>query len=113
MAVLPADHYIAQTHAYRKIVATALNVAREPGRMVVLGIPPTRPETGFGYIERTEPTIGAYGIPVYPVHRFAENRRWKPQWNIWLPEITSGTRGCFFGGCRPFSTSCRNICREP
>lgn len=72
MAVLPADHYIAQTRAYQKIVATALNVAREPGRMVVLGIPPTRPETGFGYIERTEPTIGAHGILVYPVRRFAE-----------------------------------------
>jgi mannose-1-phosphate guanylyltransferase len=72
MAVLPADHYIQETEAYRKIVSTALNVAREPGRMVVLGIPPTRPETGFGYIERMEATIGANGIPVYPVRRFAE-----------------------------------------
>jgi mannose-1-phosphate guanylyltransferase len=72
MAVLPADHYIEQTHEYQKIVSTALNVAREPGRMVVLGIPPTRPETGFGYIERMEATIGAQGIPIYPVRRFAE-----------------------------------------
>ena len=72
MAVLPADHYIAQAAEYRKIVSTALKVAREPGRMVVLGIPPTRPETGFGYIERSEATIGAHGIPVYPVKRFAE-----------------------------------------
>ena len=52
LAVLPADHYIAQPEKYRKIVSAALDVAREPGRMVVLGIPPTRPETGFGYIER-------------------------------------------------------------
>ena len=59
MAVLPADHYIAEARKYREIVAAALNVAREPGRMVVLGIPPTRPETGFGYIERLEPAIGA------------------------------------------------------
>jgi mannose-1-phosphate guanylyltransferase len=40
--------------------------------MVVLGIPPTHPETGFGYIERKEATIGADGTPVYPVRRFAE-----------------------------------------
>jgi mannose-1-phosphate guanylyltransferase len=72
MAVLPADHFIAQPQAYQKIVATALRVAREPGRMVVLGIPPTRPDTGFGYIERTEATIGANGTPVYPVRRFTE-----------------------------------------
>src|ERR1700746_2913773 len=51
MAVLPADHYIAEPRKYREIVAAALHVAREPGRMVVLGIPPRRPETGFVYIE--------------------------------------------------------------
>ncbi len=72
MAVLPADHYIAQTSKYQKIVGAALHVAHEPGRMVVLGIPPTRPETGFGYIERTGTAIGSNEIPVYPVRRFAE-----------------------------------------
>src|SRR5215510_14555019 len=72
MAVLPADHYIKEISAYQKIVRTALDVAKTSGRMVVLGIPPTRPETGFGYIERMEPTIGADGTPVYPVRRFAE-----------------------------------------
>jgi len=72
MAVLPADHYIAQTRKYQKIVAAALNVAREPARMVVLGIPPTRPETGFGYVERMEPAIRKNGVAAYPVRRFAE-----------------------------------------
>ena len=72
MAVLPADHYIRDVARYQKIVRTALEVAKKPGRMVVLGIPPTHPETGFGYIERMEPTIGADGTPVYPVRRFAE-----------------------------------------
>src|SRR5205823_10838517 len=72
MAVLPADHYIAQISDYQKIVLSALKVAREPGCMVVLGIPPTRPETGYGYIESMEATIDANGIPVFPVRRFAE-----------------------------------------
>jgi mannose-1-phosphate guanylyltransferase len=70
--VLPADHYIKDTSGYQKIVRTALDVARKPGRMVVLGIPPTHPETGFGYIEKMPATIGADGTPVYPVRRFAE-----------------------------------------
>jgi len=72
MAVLPADHYIAEPRKYREIAAAALHVARKPLRMVVLGIPPTRPETGFGYIERMEPAIGVNGVTAYPVRRFAE-----------------------------------------
>lgn len=72
MAVLPADHYIAQPEKYRGIVVAALNVAREPGRMVVLGIPPTRPETGFGYIERMGEPLASNGCPVFAVRRFRE-----------------------------------------
>src|SRR5258708_31273955 len=47
LAVLPADHYIANPERYRIIVRAALDVARRKGRMVVLGIPPTPPKTGF------------------------------------------------------------------
>ena len=80
MAVLPADHYIARPDRYRRIVRAALEVAREPGRMVVLGIPPTRPETGFGYIERAPASgrkgrraaLRSRGFPVYVVRRFTE-----------------------------------------
>jgi len=40
--------------------------------MVVFGIPPTRPETGFGYIERVGEPISANGFPVFAVKRFTE-----------------------------------------
>jgi mannose-1-phosphate guanylyltransferase len=107
MAVLPADHYIEQVEAYRKIVRTALDVARKPGRMVVLGIPPTRPETGFGYIERTEATIGADGVPVYPVRRFAE----KPALETAKEYLASGNyqwnAGMFFWRVRTFLEALR------
>jgi mannose-1-phosphate guanylyltransferase len=72
MAVLPADHYVAKAERYREIVLAALDVARVPGRMVVLGIPPTRPDTGFGYIERREPPFAAGEFAVFPVRRFTE-----------------------------------------
>ncbi len=72
MAVLPADHFIAQADKYRKIVSVALEVAREPGRMVVLGIPPTRPETGFGYVERLGEALAPASLPVFAVRRFTE-----------------------------------------
>jgi mannose-1-phosphate guanylyltransferase len=72
LAVLPADHYIANPERYRIIVRAALEVARRRGRMVVLGIPPTRPETGFGYIERMGDALDSRGFPVYAVRRFTE-----------------------------------------
>jgi mannose-1-phosphate guanylyltransferase len=72
MAVLPADHYIANPERYRIITRAALDVARRPGRMVVLGIPPTRPETGFGYIERIGDALDSRGFPVFAVRRFTE-----------------------------------------
>lgn len=96
MAVFPADHYIAQAEKYREIVGAALEVAREPGRMVVLGIPPTRPETGFGYIERMGEPLLAKGFFVFPVRRFTE----KPQLQVAGEYVASGNyhwnAGMFF-----------------
>src|SRR6267142_2346666 len=96
MAVLPADHYIELDKKYREIVSAALDVARHPGRMVVLGIPPTRPETGFGYVERMSESIGLKGFPVFPVLRFTE----KPELKLAQEYVASGNyhwnAGMFF-----------------
>ncbi len=50
MLVLPADHLIPDTESF---VANALEAARhaQQGQLVVFGISPTGPETGFGYVE--------------------------------------------------------------
>ncbi len=72
MAVLPADHFIAQAANYRRIVEAALEMARRGPHLVVLGIPPTRPETGYGYIERGKITARIRRIPVFAVRRFTE-----------------------------------------
>jgi mannose-1-phosphate guanylyltransferase len=73
MAVLPADHYIAKPAAYLKIVRAALHVAHAAGSLVVLGVPPTSPETGYGYIERARgKAVDADGVPVFAVRQFTE-----------------------------------------
>ena len=72
MAVLPADHYVADVGRYRRIARAAMELARKSGNLVVLGIPPTRPETGFGYIERGGSTGRPGGFPAYAVRRFTE-----------------------------------------
>jgi mannose-1-phosphate guanylyltransferase len=72
MAVLPSDSYIADAARYRTLVRAALELARTPGNLVVLGIPPTRPETGYGYIERGAISARARGIAAFAVKRFTE-----------------------------------------
>ena len=72
MAVLPADHFIADPERYRRIVRAALDVAARGANLVVLGIPPTRPETGFGYIETAGKPSRTGGAAVYRVRRFTE-----------------------------------------
>src|SRR5256884_9774801 len=47
VAVLPADHYIEQPQKVREVMNAAINVAREPGRMVGLGNTPATAENGF------------------------------------------------------------------
>jgi mannose-1-phosphate guanylyltransferase len=97
MAVLPADHYIAHPARYLKIVRAALHVAHAGGSLVVLGVPPTRPETGFGYIERARgKALDAGGTPIYSVRRFTE----KPAVKLARKYISSGryfwNAGMFF-----------------
>ena len=50
LAVLPADHHIADLRGFERVCELAIDSART-GDMVTVGIKPTRPETGYGYIE--------------------------------------------------------------
>lgn len=72
LAILPADHYIADAAKYRALVRAAIRAAETPGKLVVLGIPPTRPETGFGYIEVGGRAQHPGGAKVFVVRRFTE-----------------------------------------
>jgi mannose-1-phosphate guanylyltransferase len=68
MVVLPADHFIRDEAALRETLVFACQAAQE-GNLVALGIMPSRPETGYGYIEADMP---AGGKGPFPVKRFVE-----------------------------------------
>ncbi len=72
MTVLPSDSYVADAARYRQLVRAALKLARTPGNLVVFGIPPTRPETGYGYIEGGHAAKRAHGVAALTVRRFTE-----------------------------------------
>ncbi len=67
VVVLPADHFIADEHTFLEVLRTAIGAA-EGGYLATIGIVPTRPETGYGYIEVGEPVAEG----VHAVARFVE-----------------------------------------
>ncbi|WP_246879478.1 mannose-1-phosphate guanylyltransferase/mannose-6-phosphate isomerase [Chromobacterium violaceum] len=67
LLVLPADHLVTDEEAFAAAVQEARELA-EAGRIVAFGLKPSRPETGFGYIEQGEPLAGKG----FEVARFVE-----------------------------------------
>ncbi len=71
MAIQTADHYIRNRDLFHYLISAAFEVA-ENGYLVTLGISPTYPATGYGYIQQGELLDGNYRYPVYAVKRFKE-----------------------------------------
>jgi len=70
MGVFPADHIIGKPKQYIRLIKAALKAARA-GKIVVLGIQPRWPETGYGYIEFPK-GVKPGGSDSLPVKRFRE-----------------------------------------
>jgi mannose-1-phosphate guanylyltransferase/mannose-6-phosphate isomerase len=49
VAVMPADHYVTPPAGFRSTIASAITLADADDAIVVIGVTPTRPETGYGY----------------------------------------------------------------
>lgn len=97
LMVLPADHHIVDVAAFREVAARALALAAT-GRIVTLGIPPTHPETGYGYIRRGAALPDDAGA--FEVSAFVE----KPDLPTALGYLAAGgydwNAGMFFLGAR-------------
>lgn len=64
--VVPSDHHIGEPERFREVLTAAVSSARSA--ITTVGIRPTRPDTGYGYIELGE----ALGSSVFQVARFVE-----------------------------------------
>lgn len=84
MLVLPSDHVIEKMEAFRAAIDTAV-AAAERGAMVTFGIAPSRPDTGYGYICRSDEMEDIAGC--YHIARFVE----KPDQATAQDYLASGT----------------------
>lgn len=71
LVALPSDHYIDGDVAFTTAIETAVAAARE-GYVATVGLRPTRPETGYGYIRLGEELGVADGVPFYRAAQFTE-----------------------------------------
>lgn len=81
--VLPADHIINNEKEFHNTLLNAANFANDSKGLVTIGIPPTKPETGYGYIQIDEKEVSNR---VYKVLTFAE----KPNFATAVRFIESG-----------------------
>jgi mannose-1-phosphate guanylyltransferase len=85
VAVLAADHYIADVEGFLAHLESAFEAAQE--RIVLFGVVPTHPETGYGYIRRGAKVGASKGKEIYLVERFVE----KPDRDTALNYLAEGT----------------------
>jgi mannose-1-phosphate guanylyltransferase len=72
MVVLPSDQVIARPARFRQVLRAACQVASVEGRSVVVGLRPSRPETGYGYIRLGKREGPVSGQEVFRVEKFTE-----------------------------------------
>jgi len=91
MAVLPADHVIPDEKKFQQVLSDALDLAGRGQVIVTIGIKPTEPATGYGYIHvgnQLPPPAGVkrYKTNFYKVERFVE----KPPLEKAVEYVSSG-----------------------
>lgn len=70
MVILPSDHHIEENDKFVQVLKQAIEIAERRRGLVTIGIPPIRPETGYGYIEMGNQINGK--MVSYKISRFTE-----------------------------------------
>ena len=72
IVVTPSDHIVANVAEFRRVVTQCLKFTGESDAVVTLGMKPTRPETGYGYIQADLSSSSARNKEIYRVDSFRE-----------------------------------------
>lgn len=72
IVVTPSDHVVLNTEEFRRVISGALKFTGETDAIVTLGMKPTRPETGYGYIKADLSSSSARNKEIFRVDSFRE-----------------------------------------
>jgi mannose-1-phosphate guanylyltransferase len=114
IGVFPSDHVVRNRARFAEVIRAGVALAASGDKIVVLGVPPTRAETGYGYIEvglTMDPTeVPCGGIEVRRVKRFTE----KPNRPLAEEFVASGNYawngGIFLWSARTLAGAIREHC---
>lgn len=72
MVVTPSDHYVVDVPEFRRVIESSLRFVGNSDAILTLGIKPTRPETGYGYIEAVLDSSALSNKEIFRVDSFRE-----------------------------------------
>ncbi len=91
MAVLPADHVIPEAKKFQQVLTDSFDLASRGQVIVTIGVRPTEPNTGYGYIHVGEPLPPPHGVKAYKTTFFkAERFVEKPHFDQAVEYLNSG-----------------------
>jgi mannose-1-phosphate guanylyltransferase len=107
IGVFPSDHVVKNVARFAEVLRAGIAVAASGDKIVVLGVPPTRAETGYGYIELGAGVEASQGVGVRRVKRFTE----KPDAAVAEQFVASGdyawNAGIFLWSARTLANAIR------
>jgi mannose-1-phosphate guanylyltransferase len=108
LGIFPSDHVVTDEVRFAEVIRAGMQIAAAGENIVVLGAPPTRPETGYGYIKEGAPAqFAGVTIPSRSVQRFTE----KPQIDRAIEFVADGNyswnAGIFLWSARTLANAIR------
>ena len=107
IGVFPSDHVVKNVGRFAEVIRAGIALAASGDKVVVLGVPPTRAETGYGYIELGATVSASQGVAVRRVKRFTE----KPNATLAEQFVASGNyawnAGIFLWSARTLANAIR------
>ena len=103
---LHADHIIKPKAAFLQLLRDAAGLARETGSLFTVSVLPSRPETGYGYIEPGDPLLAPEGVRAFAVGAFHEKpdietaHRYIDEGHFWNSGIFVWTASAFLSEVR-------------
>ncbi|MBL4888611.1 MAG: mannose-1-phosphate guanylyltransferase [Candidatus Lindowbacteria bacterium] len=94
LVILPSDHFVPDADDFQKVIRTAANIAAVKSGIVCIGMKPTRPETGYGYIRPGDEIEGGFCIASFaekpPVQRAQRLMEEGALWNGGIFVVRAG-----------------------
>ena len=97
--VAPSDHIILDEQSFIEHIQAALSCTANNPWLLTLGIKPTRPDTGYGYIQYDEKMIYAPEQRISKVKLFTEKPELELAKQFWKVEIFCGMQVFLYGNC--------------